>query len=57
MEHHVCRGTCAAVSERAGTCSAEGCTNKGEAFKQCDCGDISAHKKDESDDTANEGGA
>jgi len=51
MEHHVCKGTCGAVSEQSDTCSAEGCTHKGEAFEQCDCGDMSVHKKDDGMDT------
>lgn len=60
MEHHVCKGTCGAVSEQPGVCSAEGCTHKGEAFEKCDCGDMSAHKKDDDmdmgtpDDTTDE---
>lgn len=47
MEHHVCKGTCGAVSEQSNTCSAEGCTHNGEAFEECGCGDMLVHKKDD----------
>lgn len=50
MEHHVCKGTCGAVSEQPGTCSAEGCTHKDQPFESCGCGDATLHKKDNSMD-------
>jgi hypothetical protein len=43
MEHNVCKGTCGTVSDGEGTCSAEGCTNNGQPFEKCDCGDASSH--------------
>lgn len=46
MEHHVCKGTCGAVSEYPGTCSTEDCTYKGQAFEECGCGDMSSHKQE-----------
>ena len=46
MDHYICKGTCGAVSEYAGTCSAETCTHKGEALEMCDCGDMSSHQQD-----------
>ncbi len=44
MEHHVCKGTCGHVSNTPGTCGTEGCTNKGQAFEECGCGDKESHK-------------
>lgn len=52
MEHHVCKGTCGHVSERAGMCGTDDCTHKGQPFEQCDCGDPSMHKKSENDGAA-----
>lgn len=54
MEHHVCKGTCGAVSESPSACSAEGCTHKGEPFEACDCGDVSSHQKEGTDDSGGE---
>ncbi len=43
MEHHVCKGTCGAVSDTPGTCAADGCTHKDQPFEACGCGDKSSH--------------
>ena len=51
MEHHVCKGTCGAVSDQPDMCATEGCTNKGMPFEACDCGDASSHKKEENKDS------
>jgi len=38
-KHYICTGTCSAVSDKPGTCSAEKCTRKGQIFERCDCAD------------------
>lgn len=56
MEHHVCKGTCGAVSEHPRACAAEGCTHQGQTFEECSCGDMASHNKegDDTDDKENE---
>lgn len=39
MEHYICRGGCEGVSEKPGTCNAEGCPNYQKPLEKCACED------------------
>jgi hypothetical protein len=45
----MCKGSCGHVSgDGPGMCSSEGCTNQGQPFEACDCGDSAHGKKSDS---------
>ena len=39
MEHYICTGGCAGVSETAGTCQAGDCPKYSQQLESCDCTD------------------
>ena len=54
MTHHVCSGSCGGSSDAPGTCSAEGCTNKGGELTACDCEEGAAAHGGQSVDASEE---
>ena len=39
MSHFICTGTCKAVTENAGVCTAGDCPKNGEPLEECNCED------------------